>query len=397
MSSGFHHVSVTKFLMVSVGLLSLAVSIAQVKPYVPVILSPHLTKYHQFWRLFIQPVCYVNMSELVLFEILMYTVSRHVERAYGSRKFASFVILSAVLSSAFSFLFLLAAHRMFGINNIHPGPTSILFAILFRYGQLVPDLYTVRIGPIELGDKVFLYGLSTQFLYTTLTMPLIGLLISYLIDRHPLLSFFRVPLPLVRLSNRFISPLLGSTVPPKRSIVAWPENDTRRDGPGIVVGRNLLGRFRRRIGVEANTVASVPGRGVERRTAVVAVPALSPRENIVETLSSSAQGQLESEATPSAENSPTNNGPSTEIPTILTPNPPAGPSTTAATTSTGTRMSQWVENLSSSSPVRAPTEAEITELREMFPNYTRDQVIRALQQSDFDQSRAVDHLLMNQT
>lgn len=42
----------------------------------------------QFWRILAQPLAYINSSELLLFELLMYSTARHVERRLGSRKFA---------------------------------------------------------------------------------------------------------------------------------------------------------------------------------------------------------------------------------------------------------------------------------------------------------------------
>lgn len=51
-------------------------------------LSPHLTRDHQYWRLFAHHFAYTNSSELLLGALLLFFTSPAVERTLGSTKYA---------------------------------------------------------------------------------------------------------------------------------------------------------------------------------------------------------------------------------------------------------------------------------------------------------------------
>ncbi|KAL7413164.1 hypothetical protein BDY24DRAFT_340939, partial [Mrakia frigida] len=315
----FSHAPLTKGMMLFVGISSLGVALLHWKPYLPLILEPHLTKHHQFWRLATQPFAFINSSELFLWELLIYTVGRHVERCLGSRKFATFLLLSHLLSTFLSFLFLLSLATS-PFNTLHPGPTSLAFAILFLYNGLVPTVYTFTIMGLSWTDKIYPFVIASQLLTPHLPLllpPLTGFLSAHLLllSRSPssssstsLLNTYHphLPLPLQRFSQTYLLPLLGTFREPKRSTNAWP----------------------------AEALVAPTAYGLS--TAVAAEPA------------------------------------TTTTPTTVVGDGRRGQASV---------VSQWVDELTvrGGSP-RVPTEGEVATLQGMFPSSTRTRVVRALQQ-----------------
>lgn len=66
--------------MLLVGITSLAASLLDVKPYLHLQLVPHITKYHQFWRVLVHPIAFANSTELFMAELLLYGVGVRIER-----------------------------------------------------------------------------------------------------------------------------------------------------------------------------------------------------------------------------------------------------------------------------------------------------------------------------
>ncbi|OBZ70145.1 DSC E3 ubiquitin ligase complex subunit 2 [Grifola frondosa] len=94
----FEHASVTKGLMLGIALTSIAAGIFDVKHYLHLQLIPHISKYHQYWRLFAHHVACANSSDLFLTELLLYNAGVTIERTFGSVKFASFIFISTIIS-----------------------------------------------------------------------------------------------------------------------------------------------------------------------------------------------------------------------------------------------------------------------------------------------------------
>ncbi|KDN33729.1 hypothetical protein RSAG8_13179, partial [Rhizoctonia solani AG-8 WAC10335] len=126
--SGFQNAPITKGLMISTGALSLIVGLADVRYYLHLQLSPHISRDHQYWRLLTNQLAFTNSSELLLGQIILYNVGVGIERTFGSHKYFSFLVAAALVSTLLNFSSLLALYR-FGLNHIPAGPTAILFAI----------------------------------------------------------------------------------------------------------------------------------------------------------------------------------------------------------------------------------------------------------------------------
>ncbi|TFY78708.1 hypothetical protein EWM64_g5305 [Hericium alpestre] len=184
-------------------------------------LIPHLSRHHQFWRLLAHHVAYTNSSELFVWELLLYNTGIHIERQFGSVKFASFAVLSTLVATLLEFGALLALHRC-GFNYIPAGPTALAFNLLYQYSKLVPKAYHFRIFGIPLHDKIFVYILAFQLAisqpWPTVIVAAIGILTGA-IYRSDLanLKAYRLPPWLVSLSARFLLPLVGSTRAPRRT------------------------------------------------------------------------------------------------------------------------------------------------------------------------------------
>src|SRR5437763_3579562 len=95
LASGFANTPITKSLIVSLISTSLVASIADLKHLLPIRPTPHLYPYLQFWRLCTWQIAYTSSTDLLFATLLLYQF-RVLERLWGSRKFTSFLCVSAI-------------------------------------------------------------------------------------------------------------------------------------------------------------------------------------------------------------------------------------------------------------------------------------------------------------
>ncbi|KZT71560.1 hypothetical protein DAEQUDRAFT_665684 [Daedalea quercina L-15889] len=232
----FEHAPVTKGLMLALALSSIAIGIFDLKHYVHLQLVPHLSKYHQYWRLFSHHLACANSSDLLLVELLLYNFSVRIERTFGSVKFASFLIISTLVSTISTFLSLLLLHafRAGTLFNVVPaGPIAILFSILYQYGRLVPDAYQMKVFGLDLNDKIWVYILAGQLAISqfpsTLVPALVGLHTGYLYRSDILqLKSWRIPHSVQSFCGNWISPWLGEGGSVRRTNRVLPDARQRR-------------------------------------------------------------------------------------------------------------------------------------------------------------------------
>ena len=48
------------------------------------------------------------------------------------------------------------------LNYVPPGPTTILFSIIYQYSRVVPSVYELKIFGIAMTDKVWVYATAVQ-------------------------------------------------------------------------------------------------------------------------------------------------------------------------------------------------------------------------------------------
>ncbi|KDQ08269.1 hypothetical protein BOTBODRAFT_191890 [Botryobasidium botryosum FD-172 SS1] len=340
----FHNAGVAKGLMLAVGVASLLTSLLDIKYYFHLQLVPHMSHHHQYWRLLVHHFTFSNSSELFIGEILLYNIAVNTERMFGSLKFGSFVVVSLLLSTVLSFASLLALHR-FEMNVIPSGPIALIFSILYQHYRIVPSSYTYRISSISISNKAPMYFLALQLAIFqppgSAVAAIVGLLVGLLYRSDIIgLKSYRIPHSVQRFASPILFPLIGSTRAAPRSSRAFPEE-----------------------------------RSQIRRDLEVITTALSARMG--------ARGAT--------------------APASATTNGDAGAAETAGAAAAANQpsmMSQWVDELTGGGAtpggMRAPTEAEITQLVNMFPDIRREDVVTALQRSG-SVEQAVETLLVSQT
>lgn len=233
----FEYAPVTKGLMMGSALTSIIGGIFDVKHYLHLQLVPHVSRNHQYWRLLLHHTAFSNSSDLIVAEILLYGVGVHIERQFGSVKFASFTVASVLLATILEFLTLILFHNM-GINQIPSGPSALLFSILYQWYRLIPPAYHFRIFGIAGSNKAFIYILASQLAFGHLpgsfTPAVVGLLTGFIYRSEFVnIKSWRLSPSIIRFSTRFLLPLVGSTRAPRRSTRARPETTHQTLSPDI--------------------------------------------------------------------------------------------------------------------------------------------------------------------
>ncbi|KAI0484476.1 hypothetical protein GGR56DRAFT_613987 [Xylariaceae sp. FL0804] len=174
---------------------SLAVSLLDIKHYFYILVELHLWQFHQVWRVLLYQLCYTNSSEVLFAAMTLYHM-RTVERIWGSRKYASFILVTYTLTSLITpaLLALLLRPITLGLFNYLPaGPTPVIFAVLAQYHAMVPHIYKYRVTTslsqptddqaqsITFSDKSYRYLLSLQLALFQWPGSLLGALIGWVV------------------------------------------------------------------------------------------------------------------------------------------------------------------------------------------------------------------------
>ncbi|KAJ4403636.1 hypothetical protein N0V85_005048 [Neurospora sp. IMI 360204] len=143
----FTDAPVTKALVLGLVGLSIAASIFDIKHYFYISIGTHFLRYGQLWRILTYQLCYTNSSEVLFGAMSLYHM-RTVERFWGSRKYASFILIAGLFTAIIPPIFLTVVLRplSFGVLDYIPaGPTPILFAILAQYHAMIPQIYKYKV------------------------------------------------------------------------------------------------------------------------------------------------------------------------------------------------------------------------------------------------------------
>ncbi|TBU33062.1 hypothetical protein BD309DRAFT_971994 [Dichomitus squalens] len=361
----FEYATVTKALMFGIALTSVVAGIFDLKHYLNLQLVPHISKHHQYWRLFVHQFACASSSDLLLTELLLYNVGIPIERGFGGVKYASFFVISAVTTMLVSFVTLLlcqlTAVTRTTFNNIPAGPIAIIFAVVYQYMRLVPSAYHFKVFGVGMSDKIWVYAIAIQLalarLPSTLLPTVVGLFVGYLYRSDFLqLKSWRIPPKAVKLAEDWVKPLLGAEKPLRRTNRVLPgpraQDGTRgsrravnpTDDEVITTARN------------SNTRRSL---GTNMRTAHSGDSNTSRTEALSGGLHAADEAQDRSGAGPNA------NGMG------------------------GGMVRQWMSELASGArpvaqggaTVRAPSEGEVAILTGMFPDMDREVVLGVLQRS----------------
>ncbi|XP_023073794.1 ubiquitin-associated domain-containing protein 2 [Piliocolobus tephrosceles] len=119
----------------------------------------------QIWRLICGRIICLDLKDTFCSSLLIYNF-RIFERRYGSRKFASFLLGSWVLSALFDFLLVEAMQYFFGItaaNNLPSGFLAPVFALFVPFYCSIPRVQVAQIlGPLSITNKTLIYILGLQ-------------------------------------------------------------------------------------------------------------------------------------------------------------------------------------------------------------------------------------------
>jgi len=215
LSSGFTNAPISKLLLFGTIASSIIVSITDSKYLFYIQVVPHLWQYKQAWRLLIWQACYTNSTE-VLFGAMAFYHMRIIERLWGSRKFASFILTTLPYTLILPPLLLALVLRplTFGFLNYLPaGPTPLVFALLAQYHAVIPHVYKYRIATssppstartetpsgVVFSDKSLTYLLAAQLALSQFPGSVLSAGIGWVVGtawRHELLpgaSRWRVP------------------------------------------------------------------------------------------------------------------------------------------------------------------------------------------------------------
>ncbi|KAI9714277.1 MAG: hypothetical protein M1820_000237 [Bogoriella megaspora] len=150
LASGFTNAPVSKLLVFGIGATSILASITDTKHYFFIQVVPHLWGYGQLWRLLVWQTCYLNSTEVLFAAITIYNL-RVIERLWGSRKFASFILSTTPYTLLLPPILLTLLLRPLSFNHpstnyLPAGPTPLIFALLAQYHAAIPHIYKYRIA-----------------------------------------------------------------------------------------------------------------------------------------------------------------------------------------------------------------------------------------------------------
>ncbi|KAJ1991774.1 hypothetical protein H4R33_001231 [Dimargaris cristalligena] len=207
--SGFYNTPISKALVLGVGGMTIATSILRWKPYLNLILNPHLTRDNQFWRLITSQLAFANSGELLFGCILLYQF-RVIERFFGPAKFSAFVFLSSIGTKLLELGCLVSSNSL-GLNILPAGPYGIIFAMLFQYYKQIPTTYKFRVLGLTFSDKSYVYFLALQ--YPQSFVPAICGILTGLLYHTDVggIKKFRFPGFITRFAKSWLLPLLAST------------------------------------------------------------------------------------------------------------------------------------------------------------------------------------------
>ncbi|PYH84360.1 hypothetical protein BO82DRAFT_381533 [Aspergillus uvarum CBS 121591] len=144
LTSGLTNAPISKGLLIYTIAASVALAILDIKHLATLQITPHLWPYGQYWRLAAWQVAGFGNSTEALFAAMLAYHLRVVERAWGTRKMATFLLTTLPYTTLLPPLLLLILRplTLAKLNALPSGPTATLFALLAQYHASIPQ--TVR-------------------------------------------------------------------------------------------------------------------------------------------------------------------------------------------------------------------------------------------------------------
>ncbi|XP_064412988.1 ubiquitin-associated domain-containing protein 2 [Latimeria chalumnae] len=179
-----------------------------------------IKKDFQIWRVICGRIICLDLKDLFCSSLLIYNF-RIFERRYGSKKFASFLLGSWVLSGLFDLLLVEAVQYAFGVKvNILPsGFLGPIFALFVPFYCSIPRVQVTQIlGQFAITNKTLVYILGLQLLTSssyTWIVALSGLVsgILYYKNVFSIQGFLSIPDWMAKFISRILGPLFLSGEP----------------------------------------------------------------------------------------------------------------------------------------------------------------------------------------
>jgi hypothetical protein len=106
----------------------------------------------------------LTSSSEMLFGMLLLYQCRILERMWGTKKFASFAVMTIGLSTGFQLLWLFALSKL-GIKRTAGGPYAFIFATMVQLIADIPVTFKVTAANVQFSDKMMLYLLCLQMAF----------------------------------------------------------------------------------------------------------------------------------------------------------------------------------------------------------------------------------------
>jgi membrane associated rhomboid family serine protease len=185
---------VSRLLLVGVVSTSIAASLLDLKHYSFILIDTHLWRYRQLWRLLTYQLCYTNSTEVLFAAITLHNL-RMVERMWGPRKYASFLVIAYMITSIVPPLILTTLRPLApGLFNYMPaGLTPVVFAVLAQFHAMVPHIYKYRIATpqtqsntepfvgVTLSDKSYKYAIALHLALLQWPGSVIGAVVGWVV------------------------------------------------------------------------------------------------------------------------------------------------------------------------------------------------------------------------
>ncbi|KAL5363202.1 hypothetical protein BJX96DRAFT_167285 [Aspergillus floccosus] len=202
LTSGLTNTPLTKSLLIYAIAASVALAIFDIKHLVPIHVSPHLWPYGQVWRLLVWQVAgFANSTEALFAAMLIYHL-RVIERAWGKRKLATFLLTTLPYTTLLPPLLLACVLRPLSLaryNYLPSGPTASIFALLAQYHASIPHTFRYRVAtsvsaasgsasgktipPLLLSDKSTTYLVAAQLALSQFPTMLLPALVGWFVGR----------------------------------------------------------------------------------------------------------------------------------------------------------------------------------------------------------------------
>ncbi|KAM4794639.1 ubiquitin-associated domain-containing protein 2 [Rhinophrynus dorsalis] len=172
------------------------------------------------WRLISGRIICLDLKDTFFSSLLIYNF-RTLERRFGSRKFASFLLVAWILSVFFDFLIVEAVQVVFGgsLSTLPSGFLSPVFALFVPFYCSVPRVQLAHIlGLFPITNKTLVYIVGLQLLTLSPYMSVVAVsgLISGLCYNWDVLSIrqiLTIPLWIAEVFSRTLEPVFSSVEP----------------------------------------------------------------------------------------------------------------------------------------------------------------------------------------